>query len=59
MGRSVTEAALSTERIASTIAGVANAAEATNEGINSVGQSASELARMAADMHNQVSQFTY
>ena len=59
MGRSVTEAALNSERIAATIAGVATAADATNEGINAVGQSAAELARMAADMHSQVSHFTY
>ena len=59
MSRSAAQAAAGSERIASTIAGVAEDADTTNEGIGLVGRSAAELARMAADMHTQVSHFTY
>jgi methyl-accepting chemotaxis protein len=59
ISRSVSDAAVGSEGIATTVAGVASAAETTNDGVAAIGRSAAELAGMAADMRTLVSRFNY
>ncbi|MDQ1295249.1 MAG: hypothetical protein QG608_3134 [Actinomycetota bacterium] len=59
MNENVSEAAKGAGKIAETISGIATVAQSTNQGISLVGDSVSELARMASDMRGLVSRFTY
>ena len=59
MNENVAQAAQGAGMIADTISGIATAAQSTNQGVSMVGESVSELARMAADMRGLVSRFTY
>jgi methyl-accepting chemotaxis protein len=58
ISRSVSEAATGAEQIATNIAGVASAAQATNAGIGQSHQSTQELARMSEELRRTVTQFT-
>ncbi|NJC71293.1 methyl-accepting chemotaxis protein [Planosporangium thailandense] len=59
MSRSVAEAADGSVQIASTVAGVATATEATQAGVASTAHAVQELARMATDMRSAVARFRY
>jgi methyl-accepting chemotaxis protein len=59
MSRSVTEAADGTGQIASNIAGVSGAADATTEALGQTRTTVDELSRMAADLRTTVGRFTY
>jgi methyl-accepting chemotaxis protein len=57
MSRNVSDAASGTGEIASTITGVASAASSTTEAVNQTRAAIDELARMSADMSNEVKSF--
>ena len=59
MSRNVTEAATGAGDIAGTIVGVATAAQTTSEGVADSQRAASELARLATELQQTVSHFTY
>jgi len=59
MNRSVGEAAAGTEQISGNIAGVADAARRTSEGIAQSRQATAELASMSGDLNALVSKFRY
>jgi methyl-accepting chemotaxis protein len=59
MGRSVTETARGSERIAHTIAEVAAASDSTNAGVGAVTAAADDLAGIASSMKAEVARFTY
>jgi methyl-accepting chemotaxis protein len=59
MGRNVAEAATGANEIARNITTVAAAAHTTTGGVTESRQSAAELARMAAELQQLVSRFTY
>jgi methyl-accepting chemotaxis protein len=57
MGRSVSDAAQSAGEIAQNISGVATAAHSTSDGVQTSKTAAADLARMAAELQQLVSQF--
>jgi methyl-accepting chemotaxis protein len=57
IGRNVTEAARGSAEIAQNVAGVAQAARSTTDGVNDTRASAHALARMAVDLQTLVSRF--
>jgi methyl-accepting chemotaxis protein len=59
MSHSVGEASSGSTGIAGTIAGVADATNATNQGVSSTGEAVDQLARMASEMRVLVSRFKY
>jgi methyl-accepting chemotaxis protein len=59
MGRAVSEAASGSGQIAETIAGVAESAALTNEGVATIGNAVTELAGMASEMRVLVSRFRH
>ncbi len=59
MGRNVAEAARGSEEITSNITAVASAAQSTTVGATNTQQAAGELSRMAADLQQLVSRFTF
>jgi methyl-accepting chemotaxis protein len=59
MNRSVTEAATGSGEIAGNIAGVAEAAATTTEGVSQTRQAAGELARMSSELQSLVGRFRY
>jgi methyl-accepting chemotaxis protein len=59
MSRNVTDAATGSGEIASNITGVASAASTTTEAVTQTLTAIDELARLAADLRNEVSRFTY
>jgi methyl-accepting chemotaxis protein len=59
MTRSVADAAASSTQIAQNITGVAESAQATTQALSQTGAAVSELATMAEDLRQQVSQFRY
>ncbi len=58
MNRNVTDAATASGEIASNIAGVADAAGSTSEGVTRAEQAAAELARLSDDLGELVGRFT-
>jgi methyl-accepting chemotaxis protein len=59
MSRSVTEAATGSGEIAVNITGVAEAVAMSSDVLGQMGTSVEELARLSADLREQVSRFTY
>ena len=59
MGRSVAEASMGAEQIASNIGSVATAAQLTTEGVGQSRQAVTELARMSTELQALVSRFRY
>jgi methyl-accepting chemotaxis protein len=58
MNRNVTEAATGASQIAGNIAGVADAAQVTTEGVDQARQAATDLARMSGELRALVGRFT-
>ncbi|MDP9408179.1 MAG: methyl-accepting chemotaxis protein [Actinomycetota bacterium] len=59
MSRSVADASMGAEQIASNIGSVATAAQLTTEGVGQSRQAVTELARMSSDLQALVSRFRY
>ncbi len=59
MSRGVLEAASGSTEIATSITGVATAADSTTQVVGQMGASIEELAHMSADLRMRVAAFTY